>query len=422
MHQRRDKYLTRKFTPLPQMLACRRRFDSEKLPHLPIELWLLIFQLATEVPYAFLPRIESPFDLPCRPTHNEMGVKLSRSLITKRYIVLVCKTWNEIATPLLYGAVLLRTGRGVSAAWKTFCDSAQSDTSVRLGSYVKRIDLSMRDSRIHHLTSEQLTEREKIADILRLLPNLTIFTMHTRVRGEDSTCIAEALVDTSASTLETIEWTGGPTVGHMCLSGASWVRLVSSCPNLKSLDGPGCKIFSTVLHPAAQLSHLSVTHDYRGVENVPPNPPTPLRVRYNAANWDVSHPNTQSYCLQAISLDVRFRNHIILHRLLAQCPKLSQLILRASAWYSIPFGLKLDPSITHLGLFVEQKQPRLPLLVKGLGYLAGLDIPGVKTFRLMSRHPLLEGENLEKRRIQEALQMIRAAGLVLENWEGKPLN
>ena len=208
----------------------------------------------------------------------------------------------------------------------------------------------------------------------------------------------------------------------MCLSGASWIRLVSSCPNLKSLDGPGCKIFSTVLHPAAQLSHISVTHDYRGVEHAPPNPPTPLHVRYNAASWDVSHPNTQSYCLQAISLDVQFRNHIILHRLLAQCPKLSQLILRVSAWYSIPCGLKLDPSITHLGLFVEQKQPRLPLLVEGLGYLVDLDIPGVKTFRLMSRHPLLEGENLEKRRIQEALQKIRVAGLVLENWEGKLLN
>ena len=351
-----------------------------------------------------------------------MGVELSRSLITKRYIVLVCKAWNEIATPLLYNTVLLRSSRGVSAAWRTFCDSAQSDTSIRLGHYVKRIDLSMRDSRIHHLSFEQLAEREKIADILRWLPNLTIFTMHTRVRGGDSTCIAEALVDTSASTLETIEWTGGPTLGHMCLSGASWTRLVSSCPNLKTLDGPGCRIFSTVLHPAARLSHLSVTHDYRGVEDVPPNPPTPLHIRYNSTGWDVSHPNTRAYCLQAISLDVRFRDQATLHELLAQCPKLSQLILRVLTWYSLPCGLKLDSSITHLGLFVEQQQPRLPLMAEGLRYLADLDIPGVKTLRLMSRHLLLEGGNLEKRRIREALQKIRAAGLVLENWEGKPLN
>jgi hypothetical protein len=404
------------------MLVRRRRSDSEKLPHLPIELWLLIFQLATEVPYAFLPKIESPFDLPPRPTHNEMGVKLSRSLITKRYLVLVCKAWNRIVTPLLYGAVLLRSSRGIYAAWNTFRDSAQSDTSVRLGHYVKRIDLSMRDSRIHHLSLEQLVEREKIADILRWLPNLTIFTMHTQLRGGDSTCIAGALADTSASTLQTIEWTGGPTIGHMCLSVASWTRLVSSCPNLKSLDGPRCRIFSTELHPAAQLGHLSVTHDYRGTEDVPANPPTPLHIRYNSASWDVSHRNTRAHCLQAISLDVQFRDHITLHKLLAQCPKLSQLILRFSAWYSLPCSLKLDPSITHLGLFVEHKQPRLPLMVEGLGYLVGLDIPGVKTLRLMSRHPLLEGANLEKRRIREALQKIRVAGLVLENWEGEPLN
>lgn len=404
------------------MLARKRRFDIEKLPHLPTEVWLLIIQLAAEVPYAFLPRVESPFDLPCRPTHKEMGVELSRSLITKRYIVLVCKAWNEIATPFLYSAVLLRTNRGVSAAWRTFRDSALGYTRVQLSHYVKRIDVSMRDSRTHHLSLEQSAEREEIADILRWLPNLTIFTMHTRVRGGDSTCIAEALAGTSTSTLETIEWTAGHMFGHMCLSGASWMRLISSCPNLKSLDGPACRIFSTGLHPAARLSHLSVTHDDRGIEEVPPNPPIPLHIRYNSANWDVSHPNTRAYCLQVISLDVRFRDQTTLYELLAQCPKLSQLILRFSTWYSLPCGLKLDSSITHLGLFVEQKQPRLPLIVEGLGYLVELDIPGVKTFRLMSRHPLLEGENLEKRKIREALQKIRAAGLMLENWEGKPFN
>lgn len=404
------------------MLARKRRFDTEKLPHLPPEVWLLIMQLATEVPYAFLPRIESPFDLPCRPTHKEMGVELSRSLITKRHIVLVCKAWNEIATPLLYSAILLRSSRGVSAAWQTLRDSAQNNTRVQFGDFVKRIDLSMRDSRTCHVWDEQLAEREKIADILRCLPNLKIFTMHTRVRGGDSTSIAEALTDTSANTLETIEWTGKQTLGHMCLPGSSWTRLTSSCPKLKSLDGPACRIFSTKLHPAARLSHLSVTHDGRALENVPQNHPTPLHIHYTSSKWDVSHPNTQAHCIQAISLDVWFRNSDILYQLLAQCPNLSQLILRVSTWYSLPYKLKLDSSISHLGLFVEQKQPKLPLLIEGLGYLVWLDIPGVKTLRLMNRHPLLEGESLEKRRIQEALYKIRVAGLVLENWEGKPLN
>jgi len=404
------------------MLVRRRRFDIEKLPHLPTEVWLLVFQLATEVPFAFLPKTESPFDLPPRPTHNEMTAELSRSLITKRYLALVCKTWNEIATPLLYSAVLLRSGRGVSAAWNTFSSSEQGNGSVRLGHYVKRIDLSMRDSQTHHISLEQLAEKEKLAGILRWLPNLSIFTMNTRVRGGDSTCIAEALADTSAGSLQTIEWTGRHTFGHMCLSGASWTKLVSSCPNLKSLDGPGCRIFSTELHPAAQLSHLSVTNDDRGVDNVPSNPPTPLHIRYNSTNWDVTHPNTRAHCLRAISLDVRFRDQGILHGVLAQCPKLSQLILRISTWYSLPYGLTLDSSITHLGLFVEQKQPKFSLMLEGLGYLIGWDIPEVKALRLMSRHLLLEGENLEKKRIREVLQKIRAAGLVLENWEGKPLN
>src|SRR5258705_116473 len=104
------------------MLLRKRRFDIEKLPLLPAEVWLLILQLATEVPFAFLPKVESPFDLPSRPSPKEMTAEISRSLITKRYIVLVCKTWNEIATPLLYSALLLRSGRGVTSAWNTFCD------------------------------------------------------------------------------------------------------------------------------------------------------------------------------------------------------------------------------------------------------------------------------------------------------------
>ena len=403
------------------MLACRLRLDIQRLPHLPSELWLLIFQLATEVPFAFLPRTESPFDLPPRPTHKEMTAAFSHSLVTKRYLVLVCKAWNEIATPLLYSAVLLRTTRGATAAWETFRRSAQINEGGGLGRYVKRIDLSMRDSLISHKHEhEQDAERKKIAEILQLLPNLSIFTMHPRFRGRDATDIAGALANTSAGTLQTIEWGKGYTFRHICLSEASWTGLVSSCPNLKSLEGPACRIFSTVLHPAAQLSHLSVVYEEREVEDVPPHPPTPLHIRYDSIeNWDVTHPNTRAYCSRVTSLDACFWDQHTLNRLLAQCPKLCQLVLRIPYWSPMP-NLTLDSSITHLGIFVEDKQPRLPLLVRGLRCLVLWDIPGVKTLRLMSRHPLLEGESLEGKRMRGVLGTIREAGLVLENWEGKP--
>ena len=404
------------------MLMRRLRFDTEKLPHLPVEVWLLIFQLATEVPFVFLPRTESPFDLPHRPTHNRMCAEISRSLVTKRYIVLVSKAWNQLATPLLYSAVLLRTTRGVTAAWNTFCNPANSNTNLRLGNYVKRIDLSMRDSRIHHLAFEQDTERKKITDILRWLPNLSIFTMRTQLRGGDATSIADTLTATSASTLQTIEWGKGHSFGHVCLSGDSWARLTSSCPNLKSLDGPACRILLSELHPATQLSHLSVTHDNRidGFEDVPPDPPTPLHIQYDSTEtWDVTRPSIRTHCSRAVSLDVHFRDQHTLHQLIAQCPQLSQLVLRISTWSSVS-PLTLDSSITHLGLFVEQKQPKISLIVEGLEGLISWNIPGVKTFRLMSRHLLLEGEHLERKRIRETLQKIRTAGLILENWEGKP--
>ena len=404
------------------MLVRRLRFDTEKLPQLPVEVWLLIFQLATQVPFAFLPKTESPFDLPPRPTHKEMTAELSRSLITKRSLVLVCKSWNELTTPLLYSAIPLRSTSGVTAAWRTFRDSSERDAGGGLGHYVKRIDLSMRDSRIHHMSTEQNAERKKITEILRLLPNLTIFTMHTQVRGGEGTCIAEALTETSANTLQSIEWGARFSYDHVCLEKPSWTRLASSCPNLKSLDGPACRILSTALHPTAQLAHLAVSHDNRGFDGVLPGHPSPLHIRYDATDWDVTHPNTRAHCAQAISLDVYFRGTHTLDQLLAQCPKLSQLVLRLSFWDAMPHTLTLDSSITSLGLFVEEKQAKLSCIVQELKQLICWNIPGVKTLRLMSRHPLLEGKHLEKKRIRGALEQIRAAGFVLENWEGKLLN
>ena len=63
----------------------------------------------------------------------------------------------------------------------------------------------MRDSRIYHLASEQVAERQKTTGVLQRLPHLSIFTMQTQLRGGDATCIAEGL----STLLQTIEWVGG---------------------------------------------------------------------------------------------------------------------------------------------------------------------------------------------------------------------
>ncbi|KAF9786167.1 hypothetical protein BJ322DRAFT_772676 [Thelephora terrestris] len=405
-----------------QILVRKLRFDIEKSPQLPVEVWLLIFQLATEVPFAFLPRTESPFDLPSHPNPKEMTTELSRSLKAKHHLALVCRSWNEIATPFLYGAVLLRSTRGVTAAWNTFCDSAESDTGVLLGHHVKRIDISLRDLQMYHPGFDRERERmtERISDILQRLPNLSVFSMRTQVYSGDATAFAEALTYTSANTLHTIEWEGiNKPCDRFCHSGAPWAKLVSSCPNLKSFDGPACWIFPTALHPDARLSHLSITHDDIEAWEAQPDPPTPLHIRYvSPGGRHITHINTRACFSRAISLDVDFRSQDDLNRLLTQSPNLSQLVLRAS--WPLMQGLTLDPSITHLGLSVYEKQTTLLYVVKGLGRMADWKIPGVKTLRLMSRHTLLEGENLQMKRVQKALQKIREAGLVLENWEGKP--
>ena len=366
-----------------------------------------------------LPRTESHFDLPVRPTYFEMTKLLSCSLITKRHIVLVCKGWNQIATPLLYSTVLLRTTRGVTAAWNTFHNSS---VGTRLGHLVQRIDFSMRDSRLlrFHSTIENDAERAKVMRIFWSLPNLSIFTMHTHFCGGDRTYIAKALM-TSASTLHTIEWGSGYMDGHVCLSRTTWAKLVSSCPNLKSLEGPECVISSTVLHPTARLSHLSILDRHRGFWKLPPNPPTPLHICCGSASPPgVLASHIISYCHQATSLDVWFHGKHNLDQFLAQCPKLSQLVIRTTLWSNIPPNITLDSSITHLGLFVLDTDSMS--IVEGLGWLVTWEIPGVKILRFMIRDPILEGRGLKTREIPDALLAVRAMGIVLEDWRGKPFD
>ena len=75
-----------------------------------------------------------------------------------------------------------------------------------------------------------------------------------------------------------------------------------------------------------------------------------------------SRPNTQAHCLRAISLDVHSGDQAILQELLAQCSQPSQLILRFSAWYSLPSGLKLDSPEPHSGCFHGGQPPPQPRL------------------------------------------------------------
>jgi len=97
---------------------------------------------------------------------HEMGIMFSRLLITKRYIVSACKTWNELTITSPYGAVL-RNGRGISGVLWAFRGSLQRNAGVWPGHHVRRIDLSVRDSRTHRLSLKQAAEREEIADVLR---------------------------------------------------------------------------------------------------------------------------------------------------------------------------------------------------------------------------------------------------------------
>ena len=106
--------------------------------HLPPELWLRIFELATYVPGLLETDIPDPFDMDppsILHLHQEYDRKLFKySMVTKRSIVLVCRTWYSLALPLLYqvlyipsrdstGSSSTRFSEVVSSLLKRFIDS-----------------------------------------------------------------------------------------------------------------------------------------------------------------------------------------------------------------------------------------------------------------------------------------------------------
>ena len=110
----------------------------------------------------------------------------ARTLVTKRYVVLVCKTWYQCAISFLYSAVILNHGRGVSSLRGTLLESeARAEASLTaahsLGWYTRRFNMVMHDSQNRHEYGEE-REQRMMYDILQCFPNLAQFFAGLRGR------------------------------------------------------------------------------------------------------------------------------------------------------------------------------------------------------------------------------------------------
>ncbi|KAI6046694.1 hypothetical protein EDC04DRAFT_2557664, partial [Pisolithus marmoratus] len=169
--------------------------------------WDHIFESATYVPYTLAPEIFEKSYLIGSIYHQEYRPKLRAALITKRYLVRVCKRWWHIAICHLYRAIYVGRARSLASLCSTLQTYATGKGAVAgagpLGQWTQRLDVAIRDR-----NNGVDVHAESYAILIGCLPNLAIVSITTPdvVFSKALPSILRAL-RYSASSICVLDWT-----------------------------------------------------------------------------------------------------------------------------------------------------------------------------------------------------------------------
>ena len=182
--------------------------EKRILPSLPPELWECIFDFATSVPGTLIPDIYQHSSLIGPPYNRIYHPALRAALITKRYLVRVCKQWWHLARRYLYQAIYIGRVRCLPSLCKTLKKYAAGDGTVpgvhSLGSWTQRLDVVIRDQSI-----DFDAECEYLAEIIWSLPNLAIVSFAITSDSYNATPMPFSIfvaLRCSASSLRVLDW------------------------------------------------------------------------------------------------------------------------------------------------------------------------------------------------------------------------
>ncbi|TFY54442.1 hypothetical protein EVG20_g9698 [Dentipellis fragilis] len=152
----------------------------------PPEIWLSIFEHATFVPHAFDTDATDPFDVPSAPhAFDRVGQEeLRASLTTKRALVLVCRRWHALATPMLYQAVSAGDNRTLQHLHDTLEHFAQDHRHMGRTASVLPVRPQIRIHRFDLLTWSRsdldpspraFPKPDILARLISYMPDLEVF-------------------------------------------------------------------------------------------------------------------------------------------------------------------------------------------------------------------------------------------------------
>ncbi|TFY52518.1 hypothetical protein EVG20_g10517 [Dentipellis fragilis] len=191
----------------------------------PPEIWLSIFEQATFVPHAFDTDASDPFDVLGTPIAFDPStqVMLQSVLATKWSLALVCRYWNNLATPLLYQAVAVRNDRGLRSlrdTLKKWTERISPTGSFRCALRVRRLDF-------FRWSPSPDTTTDILIDVFQHLPDLEIFCASTRFHDprELQSCVQAFIANCAASMRKCV-------LSPLSeVSQSEYEHLISRCPN-----------------------------------------------------------------------------------------------------------------------------------------------------------------------------------------------
>ncbi|EIM90242.1 uncharacterized protein STEHIDRAFT_166471 [Stereum hirsutum FP-91666 SS1] len=441
-------------------------------PFLPPEIWYRCFELATYVPTSLNISIQDPFDPSLPPSEYHFPstdvvvqqTELRKSLPIRRSLVLVCKTWNSIATRLLYRSLFIDRTNDLSPLRSTLLASQQNVLSAglgiehSLGSCTRRVDIVLPSLCDNDGAMKILLE--PLADIFSCLPSLrSLFILACAGRAlrvmPDS--IINAIADTCSGTLQRICWDSESTVLPMRETYRSLLRRskrlktidnglyawAASCP--LSMGGPQTEegtlqeLDCLALEPWFNCNY-EPTLEHDSLSSIPPPYPNLRKIILRVSTVLTHHCLSHSLAIQGPIITTAYI-HLTnpqalpptLVLLSTHCPNLRHLIIQLprTLEYLPPFSV--PKTVTHLGIYIDGSASTIGFS-QVFNRLAGTDRSGGEganatevSTGLVVRFFNSESLGFSRMRryhgplLAEGVNRLQAKGWIVQDWEGKAL-
>ncbi|EGN92656.1 hypothetical protein SERLA73DRAFT_172751 [Serpula lacrymans var. lacrymans S7.3] len=416
-----------------------RQTRNTPLPRFPPELWLRIFDLATGVAGLLDYNGEGSSDLPLSIVKQTQLKQLKKSLVEKRSLVQVCKSWHELASEYLYQSVIITRVRTLESLCSAL-EKSEKDTSISalrrpLGWRTKRLDVIIQDQRC------EAEDYALLAIIMRHFPNLSIVTLsmpmlpfHDCWLRKLPTAVVASLAETCGSSLRAFDCSES----ILRPSRDDLMFLLASAPNLRSLRCPICspsagekplrnRMDMPVMPELRSIVLMSVfLHDYLPKNKEINRFPALRELTYDCIpppfydrDWQnfiqLSCKNVTTvyidFCLQGESLQKE------LDLLTECCPSLEKLVIFIRSWAELKENLVLPP-VSRLGLYCSVHKGSSTHYRDLFSALGTMTAPQLKAVRLLHHQNV---EDLRKNHtsvLTEGIARLAPHSFHLEDDEG----